>query len=132
MRKFADMSPDIPTHDELDKLIFETLREPPELELSKNFTDDLLIRVEKQFWWREQLQTFGIKTGIVAGTLILVLLFLLLPGPTVSDPIFGALKNHWQIITSGILLILFIFFTDQVLLKYYTWKIGKRELQNNN
>lgn len=131
MRKFADMSPDIPTHDELDKLIFETLRDAPELELSKNFTDDLLIRVEKHFWWREQLQSFGIKTGIVAGTLILVLLFLLLPGPSVSDPIFSTLKNYWQIITAGGLLVLFIFFTDQILLKYYAWKFARKEPQNN-
>ncbi|MFH1160134.1 MAG: hypothetical protein V1733_04215 [bacterium] len=109
---------------DLDALILETLKEKPEWELSLSFTDTLLQKVERRLRWRELLREFALKVGIVAGALIILLLCLIFPAREVSRPILTLVTANWQLVTGFSLLVLFTFFSDQVLLKFYHFKIN--------
>ncbi len=116
------MGPDKEQINELDRLIQEALKEKPEWELSLTFTDTLLEKVEKRLWWREVIQAFAMKTGIVVGTLAIILIILIFPSRDTSNPFLTLLLDNWQLVTGICLLILFTFFSDQVLLKYFSFK----------
>jgi len=116
------MGPDKEQMDELDRLIQEALKEKPGWELSLTFTDTLLEKVEKRLWWREVIQAFAMKTAIVVGTLAIILIILILPSRDTSNPFLTLLLDNWQLVTGICLLILFTFFYDQVLLKYFSFK----------
>ena len=105
---------------ELDDLITEALKEKPERELSLSFTDTLLEKVERRLRWQELLQAFAVKTAIVAGTFIIILVSLLFLSRASENSFLILLKSNWQIITGTGILVLFTFFADQVILKYYT------------
>lgn len=108
---------------ELDRLIREALKEKPEWELSLTFTDTLLEKVEKRLWWREVIQAFAMKTAIVVGTLAILLVILILPSRDTSNPFLTLLLDNWQLVTGIGLLVLFTFFSDQVLLKYFNFRV---------
>ncbi|TSA26065.1 MAG: hypothetical protein D4R67_08670 [Bacteroidetes bacterium] len=114
------MNPDSNPWNELDALILETLKEKPERELPLTFTDTLLRKVERQLTWRELVREFAVKTGIVTGTLLVLILCLILPVRETTNPFLLLLADHWKIVSGVIFLILFTFFSDQVLLKFYT------------
>ena len=109
---------------ELDRLIQEALKEKPEWELSLTFTDTLLEKVEKRLWWREVIQAFAMKTAIVVGTLAILLVILILPSRDTSNPFLTLLLDNWQLVTGICLLVLFTFFSDQVLLKYFNFRVS--------
>jgi len=106
----------------LDELITAALKEKPGKELSHSFTDDLLIKIEKRLRWHELLQEFALKTGIVAGALMILLVFLFFPAREISKPFLMLLSENWQIVTGGFILLLFTGFIDQVLLKFYQYE----------
>lgn len=114
------MNPENNPYKELEALITEALKEEPERELSLNFTDTLLKKVQKQLTWRELLREFAMKTGIVAGSLIILFLCLIFPSRETTNPFLLMVRDNWQFISAVGFLILFTFFSDQVLLKFYT------------
>jgi len=118
------MSPEKEQMNELDRLIQEALKEKPEWELSRTFTDTLLEKVEKRLWWREVIQAFAMKTAIVVGTLVILLIILILPSRDTSNPFLTLLLDNWQLVTGIGLLVLFTFFSDQVLLKYFNFRVS--------
>jgi len=105
---------------ELEALITEALKENPERELSISFTDTLLRKVEKRLTWRELIHEFAMKTGIVAVSLIILAVCLIFPNRDSTNPIIQMIVDNWQIVSGAVFLILFTFFSDQVLLKFYT------------
>ncbi len=105
---------------ELEALITEALKEKPERELSLTFTDTLLRRVEKHLTWRELIREFAMKIGIVAGALIILVLCLIFSMRESTNPFLMMVLDNWKLITGVGFLILFTFFSDQVLLKFYT------------
>ena len=117
------MGPEKEKMNELDRLIQEALKEKPEYELSLTFTDTLLEKVEKRLWWREVVQAFAMKTAIVVGTLVILLVILILPSWDTSNPFLTLLLDNWQLVTGICFLILFTFFSDQVLLKYFNFRV---------
>ncbi|MBE0646475.1 MAG: hypothetical protein IH596_01705 [Bacteroidales bacterium] len=104
---------------ELEALITEALKEKPERELSLTFTDTLLRRVEKRLTWRELIREFAVKTGIVVGALIILALCLYFPMRESTNPFLLMVVDNWKLVTGVGFLILFTFFSDQVLLKFY-------------
>ncbi len=118
------MGPEKEQMNELDRLIQEALKEKPEWELSRTFTDTLLEKVEKRLWWREVIQAFAMKTAIVVGTLVILLIILILPSRDTSNPFLTLLLDNWQLVTGIGLLVLFTFFSDQVLLKYFNFRVS--------
>ncbi|MFH1936210.1 MAG: hypothetical protein ABIK52_01445 [Bacteroidota bacterium] len=114
------MNPENNRLNELEALITEALKEKPERELSLSFTDTLLRRVEKRQTWRELIREFAMKTGIAAAALIILVICLIFPIRTSINPFLLLVLDHWQIVAGAGFLILFTFFSDQVLLKFYT------------
>ena len=112
--------------DELEHLITEALKGPPGRQLSLSFTDNLLNNVERRLWWREQLQVFGIKAGIVTGTLGIILALMIFFISEASQPFLLFLSTNWQVIFGVGFLVLFTSFSDQVLLKYFNQRVVKK------
>ena len=117
------MGPENEQMSELDRLIQEAMKEQPEYELSLSFTDTLLEKVEKRLWWQEVLQAFAMKTAIVVGTLFIIFVILVLPSQDTSNPFLTLLLDNWKLVTGICVLILFTFFSDQVLLKYFNFRV---------
>lgn len=107
---------------ELEALITEALKDKPERELSLTFTDTLLEKVAKRLTWRELIREFAMKTGIAAAALIILAICLFFPVRDSTNPFLLMVFSHWQLVTGAGFLILFTFFSDQVLLKFYTRK----------
>lgn len=114
------MSPENDRFSELEALITDALKEKPERELSLSFTDTILKRVEKQLTLRELIREFAMKTGIAAVALIILAVCLTFPNRESANPFLLLVRDQWQIVTGAGFLILFTFFSDQVLLKFYT------------
>ncbi|NQV03495.1 MAG: hypothetical protein HQ542_12670 [Bacteroidia bacterium] len=114
------MNPENDRLKELDNLITDALKEKPEYELSLSFTDTLLRKVEKRLTWRELIREFAMKTGIAAGALIILAVCLIFPLRESINPFLLLVLDHWQIVTGAGFLILFTFFSDQVLLKFFS------------
>jgi hypothetical protein len=106
--------------DDLDRLILEALKEKPDRDLSLSFTDTLLLKAERRLRWQELLREFTIKVGIALGSLGLVALLLVFMASEVSGPFLSMVAVHWQLVTGFGLLVLFAFFSDQVLLRMFS------------
>ena len=106
--------------DDLDRLILEALKEKPDRDLSLSFTDTLLLKAERRLRWQELLREFTIKVGIALGSLGLVALLLVFMASEVSEPFLSMVAVHWQLVTGFGLLVLFAFFSDQVLLRMFS------------
>lgn len=105
---------------ELDRMILKALKESPERELSITFTDTLLKRVERRLTWRELIREFAIKTGIAAAALIILALVLIFPAKGSESPFIQMVADNWKLVSGIGFLILFTFFSDQVVLKFFT------------
>ncbi len=105
---------------ELEALITEALKKQPERELSLSFTDTLLRKVERRLTWRELIQEFAMKTGITAAALIILTVCLIFPARESINPFLLMVLDNWKLVTGVGFLLLFTFFSDQVLLKFYT------------
>lgn len=114
------MNPETDRFSELEALITEALKEKPERELSITFTDTLLRKVEKRLTWRELIREFAMKTGIAAAALIILAICLIFPIRESANPYLLLVRDNWQLVTGVGILILFTFFSDQVLLKVYS------------
>jgi len=104
---------------EIEALIDEALRADPDFSLSSSFTDKLLIKVHRHLAWKELFTEFALKIGLVAGTLIILAICLIFPAPKEGNPVILFLMNNIQIIVIISVLILFTYFIDQVLLRYF-------------
>lgn len=105
---------------ELEFLIEEALKEKPERELSLTFTDTLLEKMARRLTWRELMREFAVKTAIVAAALIILVICLIFPARESTNPFLLLILDHWELVSGAGFLILFTFFSDQVLLKFYS------------
>jgi hypothetical protein len=114
--------------EQLDALITEALRTNPDTTLSASFTDKVVRKAERRFMWQEIIREFAMKAGLVAGSLIILILCLLFPARETTNPFLKMLLDNWQIVTGAGALILITGFSDQVLLKYFTKQRTSRDL----
>ncbi len=113
--------------DFLDRLILEALEQKPDEQLPAEFTGRLVSRYERKTAFRELLVEFGMKTALVAGSLLVLAGFLFLPMKESLHAYLLLAAGYWQIITGIVLVILFTFFIDQVLLRFLnTFAYGRR------
>jgi len=106
--------------DGLSALINEALREPPRHFLSADFTEKLLTKVNRRNAWSELIREFAAKVGIIAGTLVILAVCLIFPMKDSLDSFTPVFKDYWHLMAGVALILLFTFFTDQVLLKFYS------------
>ena len=111
---------------EVDELLDEALKTDPEFKLSDNFADLLVEKMGRRFAWEQYIREFLIYLGAIVGLLAVPV--------TIQFIFFGANWQEWlRLITnnislvSGILfLVIFILFTDRVLLRYFMHRsVGK-------
>jgi len=60
------------------------------------------------------------KTGITAAALIILTVCLIFPARESINPFLLMVLDNWKLVTGVGFLLLFTFFSDQVLLKFYT------------
>ncbi|MCX6284946.1 MAG: hypothetical protein NTW31_12015 [Bacteroidetes bacterium] len=102
----------------LDGIIDDSLREPPDNIFPDDFTDKLVKKLEKQLAWQELLTEFGLKTGLVLLALIVMGICLIFPAKTDPAPLIQWVAGHRLIVCGSIGVGLFTFVFDQVVLKY--------------
>ncbi|MEI7490699.1 MAG: hypothetical protein WCK92_04810 [Bacteroidota bacterium] len=102
----------------LDGLIDDSLREPPDFDFPDDFTDKLVKKLEKQLAWQELLTELGLKTGLVLLALIVMGICLIFPAKTDPAPLLQWVAGHRAIVCGSIGIGLFTFVFDQLVLKY--------------
>lgn len=105
-----------------EKLLDEVLKTEPEFTLSDNFANMLVEKIERKFAWQQYLREFLIYLGAITGLLAVPV--------AIQFIFFDANLHEWfRILTSNIslvggvlFLLVFILFTDRVLLRYFMHK----------
>jgi hypothetical protein len=106
-------------YDKVDHLIRDAMHERPEIPMPPDFTDRFMLRYEKRMAWNELISVFAIKTGLVLASLAILTVFLIFPLKEALNPFLSWILDKWELITGIGIIILFTFFIDQVLLKFY-------------
>lgn len=119
MFNFTPMNAERKNQEEIEAMIDEALRAEPDFSISSSFTDKLVIKVQRHLEWKELITEFAMKIGLVAGALIVLAICLIFPSLKEGNPVILFLMNNLHIIFIISVLILFTFFIDQVLLKYF-------------
>lgn len=103
-------------------MIDEAIKQPPVHMIPDSFTNDLVKRLEKHLAWKELISEFGMKLGIVALSVIILLLFLIFPARNDPAPWIDWILKHSSgvALVAGVLFFTFIF--DQVFLKFMVRK----------
>ena len=105
-----------------DKLVDNALKAEPQYKLSDNFADLLAEKVSRKFAWNQYFREFLIYLGAITGLLAIPLAF--------QFVLFDANPQEWlmvfmaniQLVAGIIFLLVFILFTDRVLLRYFMHK----------
>jgi|GEM_PF-607023 len=113
------MNSDRKNQNEIESMISEALKAEPDLSLSSTFTDKLVGKVKRYLVWKELFTEFAMKIGLVAGTFIVLGICLIFRSPIEINPVILFLFKNKQIIIVLGILILFTYFIDQVLLRYF-------------
>jgi len=103
---------------ELDALIEEALRQPPEIPLPEGFTDRMVASVARHYIWKETLKDFLYKCLIGLGALAvfsIVFFFVAIQSP---DILAAHVKEQWKFVAVAASIGFFVLFTDQVVLRY--------------
>lgn len=117
MFKFADMERN-EFNDKLDGMLEDALHRPPDFFIPDSFTDDLVKRLEKQLAWKELLSEFGLKTALVLGALVVLLVCLIFPAKNDPMPWIAWIAQNRIMVAGIISILLFTFVFDQLFLKY--------------
>lgn len=107
------------TQKEIEALINEALRTEPGYSLSSSFTDKLVIKVQRDLLWKELVTEFVLKIGLIILALIILAVCLIFPSMKEGSPVVMYIMNNLQFVGIISFLIVFTFFIDQVLLKYF-------------
>jgi hypothetical protein len=110
---------------ELDGMIAKALQEPPDYNIPDSFTDELVKKLEKQLAWKELLSEFGLKSGLVLASLLIMTICLVFPAKNDPAPLIQWITRNRFIVSGLIGVGLFTFIFDQVVLKYMFKKSGK-------
>jgi hypothetical protein len=102
----------------LDQLLDAAFTSYPDVNISEGFTDRLIRRVERKIFWQTVLAEFGMKVGIIAGTLSVLIGAFIFVFRSEKPAMYHSLLNNWQYIAALALFVFFTFLFDQVLLKY--------------
>lgn len=107
-----------------ENLLDEVLKSEPQYTLPENFADMVATKVSHKFAWESYFKEFLIYLGVIAG--------ILLVSATMAFIWFTADWKMWsQFLLSNIswvagvnILVVFVLFTDRVLLRYLFYKMS--------
>lgn len=105
-----------------EKLVDEVLRTEPEFVLSANFADSLAEKVGRRFAWQQYIREFLVYLAVILGIVV--------ASAAMAFFWFNADWKSWidfltsnVILVAGInLLLIFVLFTDRVLLRYFMFR----------
>lgn len=105
---------------DMDAIFRKALQNNNDLIIPDRLAEKTIRKLEKRILLRELVFELLLKTGLVIGSLILLtVVFLLLKGRGVLDWLSNRIVDHWQIITSLLVLIFFTILIDQIGIKFY-------------
>ncbi|MEI8005135.1 MAG: hypothetical protein WCI48_02940 [Bacteroidota bacterium] len=111
--------------EDIDSMIADSLRQPPDFIIPASFTENLVKKLEKQLAWKELLSEFGLKAGLVLAALIVMLICLVFPAKNDPVPWLDWIAKNRFIVTGLIGVVMFTVLFDQILLKFMFRKTGK-------
>lgn len=102
-----------------DKLLDEVLKTGPGFVLPDNFADQLAAKMDRKFAWNQYIREFLIYLGAILGLLAIPV--------SIQFIFFGAKWHDWFLLVTNnlsliggiMILLIFILFTDRVLLRYF-------------
>jgi len=111
-----------------EEFIDEVLQKPPRFSLSDNFADLVAQKATRRFAWEQYFREFLVYFGVISGILALA-----------GGIAFMWLESSWEawvnLITTNVFLVagivflvLFVLFTDKVLLRYFFYRYAKKSL----
>ena len=102
----------------------EVLISEPQLTLPENFADMVAIKVSRKFAWDSYFKEFLIYVGVIAGILLLAaaMAFVWFTADLKMWTEFLLSNISW--VAGANVLIVFILFTDRVLLRYLFYKLS--------
>jgi len=104
----------------MDVIFRKALQNNNDLIIPDGLAEKTIRKLEKKILLRELITELLLKTGLVVGSLILLIdVFLLLKGKGVLDWLSDRIVDHWQIIVSLLVLIVFTILIDQIGIKFY-------------
>jgi hypothetical protein len=111
-----------------EKLLDEALKTEPDLALPDNFADMLASKMGRRFAWEQYIREFLIYLGAIIGLLAVPV--------AIRFIFFGANWHEWlRLIANNIsliggimFLVIFILFTDRVLLRYFMHRSATEQL----
>jgi hypothetical protein len=105
-----------------NKLLDEVLKSDPQFMLPDNFADVLAEKMSRKFAWEQYFREFFIYLGAIFGLLAVPVI--------IQFALFDANVNVWlqmivgnyELVIGILILLVFILFTDMVLLRYFMHK----------
>ncbi|MBN2636411.1 MAG: hypothetical protein JXR61_09080 [Prolixibacteraceae bacterium] len=104
-----------------DELLDEVLKSKPEFSLSNNFADRIAEKVERKFAWQQYFMEFLIYLGALIGIGGVLAGMSFLWFGLKLDIAISYLLSNISLIGGLAFLVVFILFTDRVLLRYFTY-----------
>ena len=105
-----------------EKLLDEALITGPGYTLSDNFADSLALKVGRKFAWEQYFKEFLIYLGVILGISIVSVAMAFIWYDANWQEWFNFIISNLPLVTGINFILIFILFTDRVLLLYFFYK----------
>lgn len=105
---------------EIEKIMKVALLNDGDFDVPTGLAERAIRKIEKRILLKESLLELCMKGGLIMGSLLIITAILVFfNGQDVLTTIFDYLVQHWQTVTSIIIVVIFTILVDQVVIKYY-------------
>ena len=105
-----------------EKLLDEALKTEPQFILSDNFADVLAEKMGRKFAWQQYFREFLIYLGAIVGLLTVPVTIQLVLFNASWQEWLGLVVSNISMVGGIMFLVMFILFTDRVLLRYFMFR----------
>ena len=109
-----------------EQMVNEAFATQPEYKLSESFTDALVDKMEKGFAWQQYLREFVIYLAVICGIILITMLLAFIWYETKIDNWLTFLGSHLSWVVGINFLLVFVLFTDRVLLRYFMYRASSK------
>ncbi len=104
------------------RFLDEGLKHEPDFFLPDDFADKIALKIEKRLAWSQYLKEFIIYFGVIAAIIVVALAIIFFFDAESWANLVNIFVSNINTIVGVGLIILFVFFTDKVLLRYFSQK----------
>lgn len=111
---------------ELDMLLGEALKTEPDFLLPADFAEQLSAKLRTQTLWRQSMQEFFLYLAAflaIAGLAVATLFWI---DTAIWGQITSFIKQQYSLIIGINVLLVFVLFTDRVLLRYFHFRLNEK------